>query len=260
MKSVLLPVLAAALSSAQPAPDLKAQLAQHVEAYVKQRQFAGAVLVAMKGEILLKQGYGLANVEHDVPNRPHTKFRLGSITKQFTATAILQLQEAGKLSVQDPMCQYIAECPAAWQKITVHQLLNHTSGIPSYTNSPDYVKQMRESTTPTDFMKRFKDKPLEFAPGEKYRYNNSGYFLLGMIIEKVRARSTRITCARRSSAPPTWRTPATTGITPCSRIAPPATNAAPKACATPRISTWASLSPPAHSIRPSRTSTAGTAH
>jgi len=172
----------AAVATAQPPPDL----ATKAEAYIKAARIQGSVLLARNGEVILAKGYGLANIEFDAANTPATKFRLGSITKQFTAAAILQLQEKGKLSVGDPISKYIPDSPAAWSSITIHHLLTHTSGIPSYTNQPGYPTRMRElAGTPLEFIKRFRDLPLEFKPGEKFRYDNSGYFLLGVIIERA---------------------------------------------------------------------------
>ncbi len=161
-----------------------AKLEEYLTAVTKQG-FSGTVSIARDGKTLFSKGYGLANREWDLPNTPQTKFRLGSITKQFTASAIMLLQERGKLGTQDPICKYIDNCPAAWNEITVHQLLNHTSGIPSYTNSPEYLAKMTMPETVPTMINRFRDKPLEFKPGEKYKYNNSGYFLLGAIIEKL---------------------------------------------------------------------------
>jgi len=131
----------------------------------------------------------LANRELDVANTPQTKFRIGSITKQFTASAILLLQERGKLSVQDPLCKFFENCPSAWNGVTIHHLLTHTGGVPSYTSSPDYRTKMTMPETVTSMIDRFKDKPLEFKPGERMNYSNSGYFLLGHIIEKVSGES-----------------------------------------------------------------------
>jgi CubicO group peptidase (beta-lactamase class C family) len=155
--------------------------------YQRERGFMGAVLVAKDGKIVLEKGYGLANLEWDVPNTPDTKFRLGSITKQFTATAVLQLEEQGKLSLSDPISKYIPDCPEAWKAITVHHLMNHTSGIPSYTSFPDFgtPKFHRVPMSPLEIAMLSKDKPLEFQPGEGWRYNNTGYVLLGHIIEKA---------------------------------------------------------------------------
>ena len=102
------------------------------------KQFMGTVLVAQDGKVLLDKGYGFANLEWDIPNTPTTKFRLGSITKQFTAASILLLEERGKLKVDDPVKKYMPDAPAAWDKITIFHVLTHTSGIPSFTGFPDY--------------------------------------------------------------------------------------------------------------------------
>ncbi len=160
-------------------------IAAKADAAAKQNDFMGSVLVAKGGKVLLKKGYGMANIELDVPNAPDTKFRLGSITKQFTATAILQLAAQGKLDVQDKVSKYIDNSPAAWKDITIHHLLTHTSGIPNFTSFDDYAKRQRETVTPLQLVDRFKDRPLDFAPGSKYSYSNSGYEVLGVIIEKV---------------------------------------------------------------------------
>ena len=127
----------------------------------------------------------MANIEHAVPNTPQTVFRLGSITKQFTAMAIVMLQEQGKLNVNDPICKHLAECPAAWQPITVKNLLTHTGGIANYTGFPNFGKTASLPVTNADMFALLKDKPLDFAVGEKYAYSNSGYFLLGTIIERA---------------------------------------------------------------------------
>lgn len=173
-------------------PDVTLKFDEYLQALVQQDRFTGTALVARDGKILFSKGYGTANAEWDIPNTTQTKFRLGSITKQFTAAAILLLQERGKLNVQDPICKYIGDCPKTWEPITIHHLLTHTSGIPSYTEvkTPDDFRKM--SITPvtvTGFVDSFKPKPLEFTVGEKYKYNNSGYFALGLIIEKITGQS-----------------------------------------------------------------------
>ena len=187
MKTIL--ALVAVCLYAQPAADFALKADAHVAAFAEQGRFMGSVLVAKGGKVLLSKGYGMANLEHDVANKPNTKFRLGSITKQFTAVAILQLQEQGKLSVQDSISKYIPNSPEAWTKVTIHHLLSHTGGVPSYTSTPDYVKHMREASKPLDFIERFKNKPLDFEPGSKHLYSNSGYYLLGVIIEQVSGKS-----------------------------------------------------------------------
>lgn len=158
---------------------------EYMNAAVEVEQFSGAVLVAKGSEILFEHGYGMANAEHQVPNRPETKFRLGSITKQFTAAAILILQDERKLNVRDAINQYVPTAQPAWEPITIHHLLTHTSGIPSYTSDFVYGLSMHKPETVSSMIARFKDKPLEFQPGERFNYSNSGYFLLGAIIEKV---------------------------------------------------------------------------
>ena len=166
---------------------LSAKLHHVAETYQKNRRFIGSVLVAKGGQVLIEKGYGMADMEWDVPNTPATKFRLGSITKQFTATAILQLQEQHKLSVNDKACGYFEACAEAWKGITIQQLLTHTSGIPSYTDDKEFVKPkfMRVPLTPAEIVLLSKDKPLEFDSGTKFKYDNTGYIFLGAIIEKV---------------------------------------------------------------------------
>jgi len=158
---------------------------QVVQSYVDSKQFMGAALVARDGKVLLSKGYGFANLEWGVANSPASKFRLGSITKQFTAACILLLEERGKLKVDDPVKKYMTDAPAAWDKVTIFNLLTHTSGIPSFTGFPDYASTEAIATTPEKLVARFRDKPLEFQPGEKWNYSNSGYVLLGYLIEKI---------------------------------------------------------------------------
>src|SRR3981081_3720763 len=157
---ILFVVLWSAAGLAQ-AQDLSAKLESLLSGYQKNRAFIGSALIAKDGKVILEKGYGLANIELFVPNGPDTKFRLGSITKQFTATAILQLEEQGKLSVNDSACKYLPECPENWKAITIHQLLSHTSGIPSYTDGPEFAqpKMMRIPLKPVEILMLTKDKP-----------------------------------------------------------------------------------------------------
>ena len=160
-----------------------------IQSYVANRQFMGSVLVARDARVIYSKGFGSANLEWDIPNSPATKFRLGSVTKQFTAACVLLLEERGKLSVADPLKKYFPAAPAAWDKITIYHLLTHTSGIPSFTGFPDYAKLEPFANTPEQLVARFRDKPLDFEPGEKWQYSNSGYVLLGHLIEKVTGES-----------------------------------------------------------------------
>lgn len=147
-----------------------------------------AVLIAQNGTILHEKGFGLASLEHHVPITPETKFRIGSITKQFTAAAILKLQEAGWLSLHDPLSKFIPDFPRG-DEVTIHHLLTHTSGIHSYTERPDFLQTVTTETKPAELIATIKSDKYDFNPGEQWRYNNSGYFLLGHIIEKVSGQS-----------------------------------------------------------------------
>lgn len=156
---------------------------------VDKGEFMGAVLVARDGEILFDKGYGSANLEWKIANDGDTKFRLGSVTKQFTGVAILLLQERGKLTLDAPVKTYLPDAPAAWDKITVRHLLTHSSGIPNFTSFPDYGSTKTLPATHATLIARFRDKPLDFAPGEKFSYSNSGYVLLSAMIEKLSGQS-----------------------------------------------------------------------
>jgi CubicO group peptidase (beta-lactamase class C family) len=147
-----------------------------------------AVLVAQNGKVLFKKGYGLADVPHNTPITPETRFRIGSITKQFTASAILKLQEEGKLSVADKLSKYFPDFPRG-DEVTLRHLLTHTSGIHSYTDKPGFMDKVTNSVAPDELIQSFKSDPYDFDPGKKWRYDNSGYFLLGRIIEKVSGES-----------------------------------------------------------------------
>lgn len=155
----------------------------------QEQAFSGAVLVATNGTVVFAQGYGLANREHGIANTTNTVFRLASVSKQFTAMCILILQEEHKLNVTNLISQYVEGSPEAWSAITIHHLLTHTAGIPNFTGFPDNLRFERLPTTVAATVSRFKDKPLDFEPGTKMRYSNSGYVLLGYIIEKVTGKS-----------------------------------------------------------------------
>lgn len=164
-------------------------LDQLIQEYVSHETFMGAALIAKGDKVLLKKGYGYANLDWDIPNSPKTKFRIGSVTKQFTAASILLLEERGKLKIDDPVRKYLPESPATWDKVTVFHLLTHSSGIPNYTDAGFYPSISKEPTTPEKLIERFSSLPLEFEPGEKYKYSNSGYAVLGQLIEKVSGQS-----------------------------------------------------------------------
>lgn len=182
IRRTLLCILTAALARAAVTPQ---RLDEQAQAYHSLERFNGSVLVAQHGTVLLSKGYGMANFEWMAPATADTKFRLGSITKQFTAMAVLLLEQQGKLKVDDAVCKYVDACPEAWKPLTLHHLLTHTSGIANFTGFPDYQKTMAMPSPPAETLKRFRERPLEFAPGSKFSYSNSGYVLLGYVIEKV---------------------------------------------------------------------------
>src|SRR6185369_11378886 len=161
-----------------------------ISAYAEYGKFNGSVLVAEKGEIIYKKGFGLANMEWGISNQPATKFRLGSVTKQFTAMLILQLVSENKLKLDVPISTYLPDYPKKnGNIITIHHLLTHTSGIPDFTSFPNFREMMRDPYRPEEIVSLFADSVLEFTPGEKFQYSNSGYILLGYLIEKITGKS-----------------------------------------------------------------------
>jgi CubicO group peptidase (beta-lactamase class C family) len=180
---------AAPADAVRPAAVDPSTAAKRIDDYMQAQAavngFSGSILLARDGRPILAKGYGFANVEWQISNTPQTKFRIGSITKPFTSMAVMQLQERGKLKVQDSICTHVSPCPDAWQPVTVHHLLTHTSGIPTYTGLPDFTKTMMMPATIEDVVARIRDLPFDFEPGSQFKYNNSGYFLLGVIIERA---------------------------------------------------------------------------
>jgi CubicO group peptidase (beta-lactamase class C family) len=157
----------------------------YLSSLTRSGKFSGTVLIARAGTVLLRKGYGWSGDRNGTPNAPETKFHLASISKQFTAMAILLLQADGKLKVQDRLCTYIPACPRAWRNITLHQLLTHTSGIPDYMSFANFDALQGYAVTPAQLITRFKYRRLNFTPGTRWRYSNSGYVLLGYIVERV---------------------------------------------------------------------------
>ncbi len=190
-KSLALLLLIFITANSSFAQQTATQIDELMKKYYDYGQFNGAILVAEKGKVVYAKGLGLANMEWSMPNQPDTKFRIGSITKQFTATLILQLVEEGKLKLDGKITDYLTDYRKdTGDRVTIHHLLNHTSGIPSYTSRPDFrTAIMRNPYKITDFVKQLASGDLEFEPGSKFSYNNSGYVLLGAIIEKVTGKS-----------------------------------------------------------------------
>jgi CubicO group peptidase (beta-lactamase class C family) len=177
---------AGAESARMPAAGYAAQAEALVQDYVRNELFSGAVLVARSGKPLFRKGFGAANREWAIANTPDTRFRIGSVSKQFTAAAIMRLVDERKLSLDDAVGAHVRDLPPAWQKVSIRQLLQHTSGIPRYTMLDDFLdRSSRIGHTPRQLIDLVKDLPLEFAPGTKFEYDNTGYVLLGCVIEAV---------------------------------------------------------------------------
>ena len=195
-------LLACSGSNQAPAPTptpvadspLSKALDQHIAQFGKVRgeshRFSGHVFIVRGDDVLYDRGFGAADRKSGAPNTPDTSFRIGSVTKQFTATAIYLLEKQGKLKLSDSIRTHLADYPKpAGDQVTIQHLLTHTGGVPSYTADEAVMARRAEAMTTAQLLATFKDKPLEFAPGEEFAYSNSGYALLGAIIEKVTGKS-----------------------------------------------------------------------
>lgn len=183
--------LAFVIMGASPAwaQDNSARWDKIVRSYADTKEFMGSVLVAENGQVLFDKNYGYANLEWMIPDGADTKYRIASVTKQFTAASILLLQERGKLKLSDPVKTYVPDAPAAWDHITLYNLLTHTSGIPDIPSLPDFADYQLRGATFGQAVARFEARPLDFQPGEKMSYSNAGYIVLGYIIEKLSGQS-----------------------------------------------------------------------
>ncbi len=186
--------LAAAPATAGQPPAPQRKIAAYLEARERLGQFNGVVLAMRDGKVIFERAYGWADVEQQVRNRPATRFNVASITKQFTAAAVLQLRDAGKLALTDSVCRFVEPCPEAWRPVTVRHLLNHTSGVPDYEaalelGSPDYTAFIGRPDNIERIVKEAAAKPLDFAPGERWNYSNTGYVLLSRIVAKASGQS-----------------------------------------------------------------------
>ncbi|MCU7499911.1 MAG: serine hydrolase [Ignavibacteria bacterium] len=191
MKKILLPVFIFLLGVSSYAQDAANKIESLMAKYNEYGYFDGSILVADKDNVVFKKGYGKANIEWNISNSPDTKFRVGSVTKQFTSMLIMQLVEKGKISLDGKITDYLPYYRKdTGSRITIHMLLTHTSGIPSYTSQPGFSERIsRMNYKPDDFIKEQCSGSLEFEPGSRIVYNNSGYFILGAIIEHVTGKS-----------------------------------------------------------------------
>jgi CubicO group peptidase (beta-lactamase class C family) len=161
-----------------PAPDPASQFRE-----ILGTDFNGSALVSRDGDILFAEGIGMADDAHGIPNTPETRFRLGSVTKQFTAMAVLMLASQGLLKTTDPVCDYVDTCPEGWNVVTIEHLLSHSSGIANFTDQPGFDPM--KAATPADTVASVADIPLGFEPGASFAYSNTGYVLLGMVVERA---------------------------------------------------------------------------
>ena len=182
---MLLQLPAAHAQDAAPVSDVAARIDAAISPYFKADAPGASVIVVKDGKTLFRKGYGMADVSKGIPMDAGAQHRIGSITKQFTSTAILMLADDGKLSVDDDITKYLPGYPTHGKKITIEHLLTHTSGIANYTSKPSFRNGIEQDITVDAMIDTFKDDPMTFDPGAEYKYSNSGYFLLGAIIEKV---------------------------------------------------------------------------
>lgn len=168
---------------------LTSAINQELEKTFKSNEPGAAVIAVKDGQVVFRKGYGMANLELGVAIEPDMIFRIGSVTKQFTAVSILMLMEQGKLSLSDEITKFLPDYPTQGHKITIEHLLTHTSGIKSYTSLPEWLPLWRKDMTMKELIDLFKNKPMEFAPGDSWNYNNSAFVLLGAIIEKITGQS-----------------------------------------------------------------------
>ncbi len=188
-KSVLVLLLSLSFTATVSSQNIEADIDSAISEIYTPEGTGVTVLIAKDGKPIYRKAFGKANLELDVTMKPENVFEIGSITKQFTAVTILMLEEQGKLKVEDDITKYITDYPTHGKTITIHHLLNHTSGIKSYTSMDSFQKHARTDMTPTELIDVFKNEPMDFDPGEKFLYNNSGYILLGHIIEVISGQS-----------------------------------------------------------------------
>lgn len=182
---IMFPIVVKAHSTMKHDKDLAGEIDQLLAGTFQPDAPGAAVIVVRDGHVILRKGYGLANLELGVPVKPEMVFRLASVAKQFTALAILMLSEEGKLALTDDVTQYLPGYPTHGQTVTIENLLTHTGGIKEYELLPARLALSRNDLTPEELIALFQDEPLDFAPGEQWAYSNSGYVLLGAIIETV---------------------------------------------------------------------------
>lgn len=187
----LVVLAACAACGAGPVTDdaIRARAHRYLQARADAGTFNGAVLIAKGPRTVFVRGYGFADEKSGRLNGENTRFATASITKTFTAALVIKLRAEGRLALEDSVCRHLSPCPARWQPVTVHHLLTHTSGIPDYARTPDFPRRMHERRSTQQLIAEFRDRPLEFDPGERYSYSNSNYVALGAVLENVSGES-----------------------------------------------------------------------
>ncbi len=204
--AVWLAALLAALANGLPAPARAEDFAERADAlvapYIEAGLFSGVILVAKDGQPVFRRAYGLADREWEIPNTPQTHFRIGSLTKAFTAAAVLKLAEAGRLGLDDSVRRWVPAVPEAWAGVNLRHLLQHRSGIINFTALPNYYDQIaRVDHTPAQIVALAAGDRLLFPPGERFEYSNTNYVLLGMVIEAASGQSYEVYLREKILAP-----------------------------------------------------------
>ncbi|MEQ1761649.1 MAG: serine hydrolase [Pyrinomonadaceae bacterium] len=181
--------------------DIRPKVDEYMNARLAAKNVGGSIMIAKNGQMIVSKGFGLADVAANTPIYGDTKFRIGSITKQFTAASILLLQEDGKLNVEDPFCNYMESCPDAWKPVTIRNLATMSSGIPSFTGLPEFRELRKKDMKPAESIGLVKDLPLKAKPGEVFEYSNTNYIILGMIVEKLSGKTYEQFLADRITKP-----------------------------------------------------------
>ena len=182
----LLPLVLCLAALAAHAEDIAVRADRFIQYFVNNRLFQGTALIAQDGQPLFRKSYGVANADWRIPNSPETKYRIGSMTKMFTAAMVMQLVEQSRLSLDDSILKYYPDGKEHWRPVTIHHLLSHTSGIPDPSDTPGFMTKFATvSHSPAEIMRLTADRPLEFTPGTQFKYDNGGYVLLGWLIERL---------------------------------------------------------------------------
>lgn len=191
MKTFLALIFISVVSiTAQPTPDNAALIDKYLSIRSEMGNFSGAVLVAKGNAVMIAKGYGFANMQKQVPFTPDTRHSIASVSKMFTAMAALKARDSGKLKLEDSVCRFIDNCPEAWKPVTIQHLMRNTSGIPDYEEklelgSDTYINYMKQPRSAARIVENARSMPLDFQPGSKFKYSNTGFIVLSMAVEEA---------------------------------------------------------------------------